>query len=70
MRPNIIQIQRRNEGKSNGNAGKKRRNIRGKKEKKSKSKKSKYRVVTQDLDDPEIELNLPFMNGNKDASQR
>ena len=66
-----MQLQKRNEGsKSNGNAGKKRKNIRGKKEKKSKSKKSKYRVVSQDLDDPEIELNLPFMNGNKDSSQK
>ena len=60
-----MQILKHKDGKSNG-AGKKRKNIKKKKEKKSKS--NKYRVVTQDLDDPEIELYLPYMSGNQAPS--
>ena len=62
-----MQILRHKEGKSNG-AGKKRKNIRKKKDKKS--KKNKYRVVTKDLADPEIELYLPLMGENQASSQK
>ena len=57
----LLQNLRQKEGKSKG-ISKKKRNIRKRKDRKAtKTKKSQYQVVTHDLDDPEIELNLPFM---------
>ena len=59
-----MQILKHKDGKTNG-TGKKRKNIKKRKAKKSKTE---YRVVTQDLDDPEIELYLPYMSGNQAPS--
>ena len=60
-----MQNLRQKEGKSKG-ISKKKRNIRKRKDRKAKkTKKNQYQVVTQDLDDPEIELNLPFMGENQ-----